>query len=364
MIFSPRRKTRAVKVGGLMVGGSSPVSVQAMCNTDTRDFNATLAQVRQLEAAGCEIVRVAVPDMDAAKNLGALRKATVMPLVADIHFDHLLALEAVRQGVAKIRINPGNIGDKAKTAEVAKACAANGIPIRIGVNAGSLRALKKFEGRPDWSSEKWAQLMVEEALAETAILEELGFKDILVSLKADDLERSLLANRLFAQKSDIPLHIGVTEAGTILPGAVKSALALGTLLSEGIGDTIRVSLTEEPTVQVRCAFEILKALGLRRFGPDIISCPTCGRCRVDVRLVVTELERKIYADAKLLKKAEGLKIAVMGCAVNGPGEARDADFGIAGGEGEGVWIEKGRILRKIPQDRWVSSILERIEKNA
>jgi len=358
----PRRKTRAVKVGRIAVGGGAPVSVQAMCNTDTRDLKATAAQVRRLEAAGCEIVRVAVPDMQAALNLRSIKKASAMALVADIHFDHRLALEAVRQGVDKIRINPGNIGDRDKVREVAKACAASGIPIRIGVNAGSLAALKKIPGKPDWTPAAWARKMVSEALREVGTLEDLGFKDILVSLKADDLPRTLLANRLFASKTDISLHIGVTEAGSLVPGAVKSSVALGALLTEGIGDTVRVSLTEPPELQVRCAFEILKALGLREYGPDIISCPTCGRCRVNVHDTVAKLENIIYSDRRLLKKAEGLKIAVMGCAVNGPGEAREADFGIAGGQGEGVWIEKGKILHKIPQNKWVGAIIARIKK--
>jgi (E)-4-hydroxy-3-methylbut-2-enyl-diphosphate synthase len=361
-MISPRRKTRAVKVGGIVIGGGAAIPVQSMCNTDTRDERATLAQLYALEEAGCEIARLAVPDMEAAQKLGAYVKAVSMPLVADIHFDYKLALEAVRRGVAKIRINPGNIGDRDKTAQVAKACKAAGLPIRIGVNAGSLRALKTLEGKPHWTPMQWAQTMADEALSEAAILEELGFKDILVSLKADDMERTLLANRIFAAKSDIPLHIGVTEAGSFLPGTVKSSLALGALLSEGIGDTVRVSLTEDPVLQVRCAYEILKALGLRSYGPDIISCPTCGRCRVDVHNTVAELEKRIYADSRLRKKTEGFKIAVMGCAVNGPGEARDADFGIAGGEGEGVWIEKGKITGKVPQGRWLSSLLERIEK--
>ncbi|MDD2772602.1 MAG: flavodoxin-dependent (E)-4-hydroxy-3-methylbut-2-enyl-diphosphate synthase [Elusimicrobiales bacterium] len=362
MSFPIRRPTRRVRAGGVAIGGGAPISVQAMCNTDTRDLKATIAQANRLEAAGCEIVRVAVPDMEAALNLRKIKNATTMALVADIHFDHRLALEAVRQGADKIRINPGNIGGKAKVREVAKACAANGIPIRIGVNSGSLAALKKIEGKPGWTFTRWTECMVSEALKEVAALEEFGFKNIVVSLKADDAERTVLANRLFASRTNIPLHIGVTEAGSLVPGVVKSSIALGALLRAGIGDTVRVSLTEPPELQVRCAFEILKALGLRAYGPDIISCPTCGRCCVDVHGTVRDLEKLIYSDRRLLKKAEGLKIAVMGCAVNGPGEAREADFGIAGGQGEGVWIEKGKILHKIPQNKWVGAIIARIEK--
>ncbi|MFA5161115.1 MAG: flavodoxin-dependent (E)-4-hydroxy-3-methylbut-2-enyl-diphosphate synthase [Elusimicrobiales bacterium] len=357
------RKTRAVSVGKVKIGGGAPVSVQSMCSADARDIKAVIAQSRRLEEAGCEIIRVAVPDMEAAQNLGRIKRAITVPLVADIHFDYRLALEAVRRGVDKIRINPGNIGGRENVRAVAQACRAAGVPVRIGVNAGSLRALKKISGRPGWTPEKWARTMVKEALEQAALLEEFGLRDIVVSLKADDAERTLLANRLFAEKSGIPLHLGVTEAGSFLPGAVKSAIAISALLSEGIGGTIRVSLTEPPETQVRCAFEILKALGLRKYGPDIISCPTCGRCRVNVHDTVSRLEKAVYSDSKLRRKAQGLKIAVMGCAVNGPGEARDADFGIAGGDGEGVWIEKGEIKRKLPQRGWLGAIISRIKKS-
>ena len=334
--------------------------VQSMCNTDTRDAETTVNQIKQLENAGCEIIRVAVPDMQAAENIGNIRKQISIPLVADIHFDWRLAVEAVRQGADKIRINPGNIGDREKVRSVAEACKALGVPIRIGVNAGSLRALQSFKGKPDWPAEKWSETMVSEALGEVAVLEELGFRDILVSLKADDIARTGSACRLFAQKSDVPQHIGITEAGSFMPGLVKSALGLGSLLAEGIGDTIRVSLTEEPVLQVRAAYEILKAAGLREFGPDIISCPTCGRCQVDVRGAVRKLEEAIFTNPELREKARGLKIAVMGCVVNGPGEARDADFGIAGGRGVGVWIENGETGRQIPQDEWVAAITDKI----
>lgn len=337
--------------------------VQSMCNTDTRDARATIRQILSLEKAGCEIIRVAVPDMAAAKVLGKIIRAIHIPLVADIHFDHNLALEAVRQGVAKIRINPGNIGDSSKVRAVAEACRAAGIPIRIGVNAGSLRALKGLDGAPGWTAGQWAAVMVREALEEVRALEKCGFRDMLVSLKADDIVRTELACRLFAAKSDVPQHIGVTEAGSLVPGAVKSALALGSLLKDGIGDTIRVSLTEEPALQLRCAYEILKSLGLREYGPEIISCPTCGRCQVDVVNTVAGLEKRIYSDAALVRASSGMKIAVMGCAVNGPGEARSADFGIAGGKGYGLWFEKGRIVRKIPQKRWIPAIVGHIKSS-
>lgn len=353
------RRTRRVRVGRFAIGGSSPVSVQSMCNTDTRDVKSTVHQIRRLEAAGCEIIRVAVPDMEAAKALGRIRCAISIPLVADIHFDWRLAVEAVRQGVDKVRINPGNIGEKDKVREVVSACKSAGVPIRIGVNAGSLKALKK-NPRPKWKPYDWAKQMVKEALDEVKVLERLGFRDIVVSLKADDIERTLMANSLFASKSDIPLHLGVTEAGSFLSGTVKSSLGIGLLLTQGIGDTIRVSLTEDPVMQVRAAYEILKSLRLREYGPDLISCPTCGRCQVDVGRVIHRLEERIYSDRALLKKAEGLKIAVMGCVVNGPGEARAADFGVAGGKGKGVWIEKGKQIKVIKETEWVNEIIRKI----
>ncbi len=352
-------KTRLVKVGRFTIGGSSPVSVQSMCNTDTRDLKATVDQIRRLEDAGCEIIRVAVPDEQAARNLGRIKRAISIPLVADIHFDWKLAVEAVRQGADKVRINPGNIGEKDKVREVVKACRSAGIPIRIGVNAGSLKALKDVS-KPAWQPYDWARQMVKEALDEVRTLERLDFHDIVVSLKADDIERTVMANTLFASKSDIPLHLGVTEAGSFLAGTVKSSLGIGLLLSQGIGDTIRVSLTEDPAIQVRAAYEILKSLGLRRYGPNLVSCPTCGRCQVNVGKVIHELEDRIYSDRQLLQKAEGLKIAVMGCVVNGPGEARSADFGVAGGKGKGIWIEKGKQIKVVKESEWVNEIIRKI----
>ena len=353
------RKTRKVKVGRFSIGGSSPVSVQSMCNTDTRDLKATVDQIRRLEEAGCEIIRVAVPDMEAAANLGRIKRAVSIPLVADIHFDWRLAVEAVRQGVDKVRINPGNIGDREKVREVVGACKSAGIPIRIGVNAGSLKALKD-KPRPAWKPYDWARQMVKEALDEVRTLERLNFTDIVVSLKADDIERTVMANTLFASKSDIPLHLGVTEAGSFLAGTVKSALGIGLLLTQGIGDTVRVSITEDPAMQVRAAYEILKSLGLRRYGPDLVSCPTCGRCQVNVGKVIHELEDRIYSDRNLLKKSEGMKIAVMGCVVNGPGEARSADFGVAGGKGRGIWIEKGKQVKVVKESEWVNEVIRKI----
>ncbi|WP_428048243.1 flavodoxin-dependent (E)-4-hydroxy-3-methylbut-2-enyl-diphosphate synthase [Candidatus Proelusimicrobium excrementi] len=353
---------REVKVGPFILGGKNPVRVQSMCNTDTRDAEATVKQIKILENAGCEINRVAVPDMDAAKTLGKIKQAIETPLVADIHFDYKLALEAIKQGVDKVRINPGNIGDKVKVKEVVLACKDKGVAIRIGVNAGSIKELRKFPGQPNWTDEKWAEVMVGEALEQADLLEQLNFKDYLVSLKSDNLFRTVAACELLASKTDIPQHIGLTEAGSFLAGTVKSAIAMSRLLSQGIGATIRISLTEDPKMQVRAAYEILKALGLRQYGPNIISCPTCGRTQVDISGTVKALEEQIYSDKELIRLSTGKKIAVMGCAVNGPGEARDADFGIAGGRGEGLWFKKGEIIEKIPQQIWIKRILEEIKK--
>lgn len=355
-------KSRLVQVGPYTLGSGQPVRVQSMCNTDTRDAAATAAQINMLENAGCEINRVAVPDMQAALALGEIKKRIYSPLVADIHFDYKLALEAVKQGVDKVRINPGNIGAIENTKEVVKACADKGVAIRIGVNAGSVKYLKSVAGQVDLSDDKWAEVMVNEALEQANILEQLNFKNVVVSLKSDNFNRTVKANELFAAQSDIPLHIGLTEAGSFLSGTVKSAIALGTLLQKGIGATIRVSLTEDPSLQVRAAYEILKALHLRQYGPNLISCPTCGRTQVNVAGTVRELEKRIYSDRELLRKATGLKIAVMGCVVNGPGEARDADFGIAGGKGEGLYFEKGQTMFKLPQEKWVDFLIEKINE--
>lgn len=333
--------------------------MQSMCSTDTRDLRGTIDQIRRLEAAGCELVRVAVPDMEAAGNLKRIRRAINIPLVADIHFDWRLAVEAVRQGVDKIRINPGNIGGKDRVREVVKACGSAGIPIRIGVNCGSLKILKKIPA-PRWKPHEWAKMMVREAMDEVGLLEREGFRDIVVSLKADDIERTVMANLLFAEKSDIPLHLGVTEAGSFLAGTVKSSLGIGLLLTQGIGDTIRVSLTEDPVTQVRAAYEILKALGLRQYGPNLIACPTCGRCQVNLGKVIKEIEERVYSDKTLLTRSTGRKIAVMGCVVNGPGEAREADFGIAGGKGRGVWIERGKQIKVVKESDWVNEVIRKI----
>lgn len=360
--MSKRRKTRNVKVGKITIGSDHPVSVQSMTNTDTVNLKATITQIRELEDAGCQIVRIAVANMQAAENVDKIKKAVNVPIVADIHFDWRLAIECVKRGADKIRINPGNIGDKSKVKEVAKVCADAGVPIRIGVNCGSLKALKKTI-RPNWPARKWASIMVDEAIEQVDILESINFRDIIVSLKADNIERTILANKIFAEKTDIPLHLGVTEAGTFISGVVKSSIGIGLLLRDGIGDTIRVSLTENPPVQIRTAFEILKTLGMAEYGPDIISCPTCGRCQTNVYKVVHEIEERIYSNPSLREKAKGKKIAVMGCVVNGPGEAREADFGICGGKGKGVWIEKAKQIKVIGENEWSNEIIRKINNS-
>lgn len=342
-----RRRTRQVRVGAVRIGGGAPISIQSMTNTDTRDVRATVAQIRRLAAAGCEIVRLAVPDMEAARALRIIRGLTIMPLVADIHFDHRLALAALRAGVDKLRINPGNIGSAAKVREVVSAARDRKVPIRIGVNAGSLeRGILSRHGRPT------AQGMVESALGHVAILERLGFRDIVVSLKGSDVPMTIAACRLFSKRSGYPLHLGITEAGTVFSGAVRSAVGLGALLAEGIGDTVRVSLAGDPAEEVRAARIILQSLGLRRFGPTVIACPTCGRCRIDVAGIADQVERG------LSRLSAPLTVAVMGCAVNGPGEAREADLGIAGGNREGLLFMKGKVVGRVPEAEMAERLIE------
>jgi (E)-4-hydroxy-3-methylbut-2-enyl-diphosphate synthase len=342
-----RRNSRQIKLGDFAIGGGAPVSVQSMCNTDTRDVSATLAQIEQLTEAGCEIVRCAVPDQQAADCLGAIRQGCSIPLVADIHFDYRLALTAVEQGVDCLRLNPGNIGERWKVEEVVRACAERQVPIRIGVNAGSLEPdlLRKY-GHPT------ADAMVESALGHIAILEELNFSEIKVSMKASDIKRTVEAYRLLAQKVDYPLHIGITEAGTSWSGTIKSAIGLGALLYDGIGDTLRVSLTSDPVEEVRVGYEILKSLELREKGPVFVSCPTCGRCQIDLINIAEEVEQRLQ------NLPQALTIAVMGCVVNGPGEAREADLGIAGGKGQGLLFCKGEVIRKVPQDQLADALIE------
>jgi (E)-4-hydroxy-3-methylbut-2-enyl-diphosphate synthase len=347
------RLTRQIHIGSVAIGGGAPVSVQSMTNSDTRDVNATLAQIRRLAEAGCEIVRCAVPDQEAAQALAAIRRDCPLPLIADIHFDHQLALTALQSGVDGLRLNPGNIGSRAKVAEVVAACRERRVPIRIGVNGGSLeKALLEKYGHPT------PEAMVESALGHIRLLEELDYREIKVSLKASDIRRTVAAYRLLAAQVDYPLHIGITEAGTTWAGTIKSAVGLGTLLYDGIGDTLRVSLTGDPVEEVKVGWEILKSLNLRERGPVFVSCPTCGRCQIDLIPVAEEVERRL---ADLPKK---ITIAVMGCAVNGPGEAREADIGIAGGRGEGLLFRKGEIIRKVPAEQLADVLVAEAKKLA
>lgn len=342
--------TRQINVGGVPVGGGAPVPIQSMCNTPTHDVAATVEQIHRLEAAGCDIIRVAVPDLAAAKALGAIRERISIPLVADIHFDYKLALESVAAGCDKVRINPGNIGDESRVKAVADACRAKGVPIRVGVNGGSLEKpiLAKYGGVTP-------EALVESAFGHIALLHKFDFDDICISLKASDVRTTMAAYRLMNEKSNCPLHLGVTETGTIRMGTLKSAIGIGGLLGVGIGDTIRVSLSADPAEEVRAARDILKALGLRREGPDLISCPTCGRTKIDLIGLAEEVERRLEGVQK------PITVAVMGCVVNGPGEAAAADVGIAGGDGVGLLFQKGEIVKKAPQDRLVDELFALIE---
>lgn len=351
-----RHKTRKVKIGNLYIGGDAPISVQSMTKTDTRDVKATIAQIKRLEEGGCEIIRCAVVDFEAAQKLGQIKKKIKIPLVADIHFDWRLAIEAINQGVDKIRINPGNIGQPEYVAKIIQAAKKAKIAVRIGVNAGSLKTLHL---RHHSVSER-AQLMVAAALKHIAALEKMDFYDMVVSLKASDVPTTLEAYRLMAEKSNYPLHLGITEAGTNFSGTIKSSVGLGSLLAQGIGDTIRVSLTDNPIEEVRVGYEILKALGLRQQGPEIISCPTCGRCEIDIVRIAREVERKISPKTAREYKRP-LKIAIMGCVVNGPGEAKEADIGIAGGRKFGLLFKHGKLIKKVPEKDLVKVLTTEIK---
>lgn len=346
-----RRQTRRIYVGGVSIGDGAPVRVQSMTKTDTRNIKATIRQIKQLEIAGCEIVRVAVPDINAAKVLGEIKKRIKIPMIADIHFNYKLALEAIKQGVDGLRINPGNIGAKWKVREVVTAAKDRKIPIRIGVNAGSLPKdlIEKYD-------HPTPEAMVEAAERHIEILEELDFHDIKVSLKASDVMKTVDAYRLFSSKHDYPLHIGITETGPVPEGVVKSSIGIGLLFLEGIGDTIRVSLTDSPVVEVNVAYEILRVTGFREVGVEIISCPTCGRCEVNIKKMVKQVKNA------LRNIKEPIKVAVMGCSVNGPGEAKEADFGIAGGKGQGIVFVKGKILKTVKETELVNALIEEIRK--
>ena len=344
-----RKKTRPVYVGDVQVGGGAPVVVQSMTCTDTRDVKATIEQIRRLEDAGCELARVAVPDREAAQSLVNIKRDIKIPLIADIHFSHILALKAIKNGVDGIRINPGNIG-KDKIRKIISAAGERDVAIRIGVNAGSLEKemLSKYGGPTPAA-------LVESALNSIATFEDMGFYSIKVSLKSSDVATMVEAYRLISDKTDYPLHLGVTEAGSIINSSVKSSIGIGILLYEGIGDTIRVSITGDPVTEVDIAYRILRTLNIRRVGPDIISCPTCGRCEIDLFKLVEEVEKRLAG------MKEYLKIALMGCVVNGPGEAAEADIGIAGGRGFGMLFKKGEVIRKVKEKNLVDVLMDEIE---
>jgi (E)-4-hydroxy-3-methylbut-2-enyl-diphosphate synthase len=345
-----RLKTRKIKVGNIYVGGDAPITVQSMTNTDTRDVASTVKQILSLEAAGCDIIRCAVPDMEASNALKQIVSQIHIPLVADIHFDYKLALSSINNGVAALRINPGNIGNIDRIKAVAEAAKEKGIPIRIGVNSGSLEKdiLKKY-------NHVCAEALVESALRHVEILENLNFNDIAISIKSSNVMQMIESYRLISKKISYPLHIGVTESGTLWRGTIKSSVGIGSLLCEGIGDTIRVSLTGDPVEEVKVGREILKSIGYINEGVEFISCPTCGRTQIDLIGIAKEVEERV---SKLKKN---IKIAVMGCAVNGPGEAREADIGIAGGNGEGLIFRKGEIIRKVKEENLVEELMKEIE---
>ena len=345
-----RKKTRQIHIGGVAIGGGAPISVQSMCNTKTTDTESTVAQINALQAAGCDIVRLAVPDMAAAENLGNIIKKVNVPLVADIHFDYRLALESIRQGISALRLNPGNIGSEERVKAVVTEAKANNIPIRIGVNAGSLdkKLLAKYGGVT-------AEALVESAMEHVRILEAQDFYDMKISLKAHDVPLTLEAYKLMSETVDYPLHLGITEAGTARTGMIKSAVGIGALLAQGIGDTFRISLTGDPVVEVTVANGILKSLGMKEYGPTLISCPTCGRTEIDLAGIANQVEER------LANITEPISVAVMGCVVNGPGEARGADVGIAGGFGEGLVFRKGEIVRKVDESVLVEELFKEID---
>ena len=348
-VVHPRKMTRRISVGGIPVGGGAPVSVQSMTNTPTQDVAATVAQIARLAAAGCDMVRVAVPDMAAAAALKKIKAAVDIPVIADVHFDYRLAVAAAEAGADALRINPGNIGGRRKVDAVVAVARERGIPIRIGVNAGSLeKELLAAHGGAT------PEAMVVSALRQIRNLEACNFHDIKISLKASDVPRTVAAYRRLSAETDLPLHLGVTEAGGLYPGIVKSALGIGMLLAEGIGDTLRVSLSRDPVEEVRTGFEILRALGLRHHGVEIISCPTCGRCRMDLFGMLDQVEKR------LMTCPVPLKVAIMGCVVNGPGEAREADIGIAGCGDTGILFRKGKVVKTLPQDQLVDALLEEV----
>lgn len=346
-----RRKTKKIEIGKIYIGGDSKISVQSMNNTDTRDIEGTVKQIRELEMAGCDITRCAVPDMEAARALKKIVSSVNIPVVADIHFDYRLALESIESGVAALRINPGNIGSIERVKVVANVAKERKIPIRIGVNSGSLEKeiLKKY-------GKVCPEALVESALNHVHILENLNFNDIVISIKSSNVMQMIESYRIISSKVEYPLHVGVTEAGTVWRGTIKSSVGIGTLLSEGIGDTIRVSLTGNPVEEVKVGREILKSLDYIKEGIEIISCPTCGRTNINLIQLANEAEKRLAECNK------NLKVAIMGCVVNGPGEAREADIGIAGGIGEGLIFKKGKIIKKVKEDKLIDELINEINK--
>jgi len=345
-----RNETRSIRVRNVPIGGGSPVTVQSMTNTDTRDITATVNQIRSLVSMGCDLVRLAVPDAGAARALPEIRQQVNIPLIADIHFNHRLALQAIEAGIDKLRINPGNIGLASKVREVAKAAAEHGVPIRVGVNAGSLK--KEILERYDHPV---PEALVESAVEEVDVLDDMGFHDVCVSIKSSSVRDTIEANLLFAEKRNNPLHVGITEAGTFHYGTIKSSCGIGAVLAHGIGDTIRVSLTADPVSEVKAGLLILKAMGLRASGAEVVSCPTCGRTEIDIITLAEEVEKRAASIQ------QPMVIAVMGCVVNGPGEAREADYGIAGGKGFGLLFKKGEVVAKVPEDHLVDELFALIE---
>jgi len=350
-IHGKRKKTRRIYVGDVPIGGGAPVAVQSMTNTDTRDVSSTVKQVRQLSEAGCEIIRLAVPDQEAVEAFGEIKSKVSSPLIADIHFDHRLAIAALGAGADGLRINPGNIGGLKATEKIIKEAGERDIPIRIGVNAGSLpKGLLQKYGHPT------PEAMVESALEYVIFFEALGFDKIKISLKSSSVINTITAYESLSRKLDYPLHLGVTEAGTLISGTVKNAIGIGFLLAKGIGDTFRVSLTRDPLEEVKVAYEILRALDIRHRGPEIISCPTCGRCEIDLFGLVDGVERALAG------MEASPKVAIMGCVVNGPGEAKEADIGVAGGRGNGILFKKGELVRKVPEKELAQVLIAEVKR--
>lgn len=346
-----RRKSRKVSIGNVAIGGDAPIAIQSMTNTRTEDVRATVEQILSLEQAGCDIIRCAVPTQEAAEALSEIKKEIHIPLVADIHFDYKLAIAAVEHGADKIRINPGNIGSRERIQAVVDCCKSHDVPIRVGVNSGSLEKelVERYHGVT-------AEGIVESALDKVGIIESMGYDKLVISIKSSDVMMSIKAHELLAKKTDIPLHVGITEAGTVFRGSIKSSVGLGVILYQGIGDTIRVSLTGDPVKEVLAAKEILRSLGLRKGGIEVVSCPTCGRTQIDLIGLAEKVEELVshYDD-------KDLKVAVMGCVVNGPGEAREADLGVAGGVGEGLLFKRGEIIKKLPEDQLLKALEDEIK---